>query len=293
MSTTLVLSGGGSLGAVQVGMLAGLAEAGVEFDAVIGTSVGAINAAWVAADPGPESMERLAGVWRGLRRTDVFPTGPWQAMRAAAGRSRGLVSQHGLRSLLEEHLRFERIEDAPTPLHVVAVDAGTGRSTLLSSGSAVDAVLASAAIPGVLAPVSIDGRWFLDGGVADNCSIGHAVGLGADSVWVLPAGYPCAAPALPTSAIGMALHGLTLLIHQRLAPDVERFRHDVDLRVVPSLCPLSVSPADFSRAHELIESARASTRTWLDRGCPFDAATSMLPHPHAEEPRARDLALPG
>jgi NTE family protein len=271
-------------------MLAGLVEAGIEFDTVIGTSVGAINAAWIAADPGPEGIERLAAVWRGLRRADVFPSSPWQALRAATGRSRGLVSQRGLRSLLDEHVRFERIEDAPKSLHVVAVDARTGQSTLFSSGPAVDAVLASAAIPGVLAPVSIDGRWFVDGGVADNCAIAHAVGLGADSVWVLPAGYPCAAPALPASAIGMALHGLTLLIHQRLAPDVERFGGQVGLHVVPSLCPLSVSPADFSRADELIESARASTRTWLERGCPPDVATAMLPHPHAVGPVARHLA---
>ncbi|GLZ48900.1 hypothetical patatin-like protein [Actinomycetospora sp. NBRC 106375] len=281
MSTVLVLSGGGSLGAVQVGMLAGLAEAGVAFDVVIGTSVGAINAAWIAGDPGLAGVERLAGVWRGLRRADIFPSSPWWGLLAASGRRSGLVSQHRLRSLLDEHVRFERIEDATTPLHVVAVDAQSGQSTLLSTGSAVDAVLASAAIPGVFAPVAIGDRWFIDGGVVDNCSISHAVGLGADTVWVLPAGYPCAVPALPTTATGMALHGLTLLVHQRLAPDLERYRDQVDLRVVPSLCPLSVSPADFSRADELIDSARTSTRTWLARGCPPEVATAMLPHPHA------------
>ena len=284
VTTALVLSGGGSLGAVQVGMLTALVDAGVGVDLVVGTSVGAVNAGWVAADHGPAGIARLADVWRGLRRETVFPSSAWHGLLAATGRRRGLVPDSGLRSLLVEHLRFERLEDAPTPLHVVAVDVLSGRDVLLSTGSAVEAILASAAVPGVLPPVALGERWFVDGGVVDNCPIGHAVDLGADTVWVLPAGYPCAAASPPTSPVGMALHALTLLVHHRLAADVTRYAPQVELYVAPSLCPLAVSPADFSHADELMASARASTAGWLERGCPTETATLPLPHPHRPAP---------
>jgi NTE family protein len=87
-------------------------------------------------------------------------------------------------------------------------------------------------------------------------------------VWVLPTGYACALTSPPRSAIGIALQALTLLVNHRLAVDVERYRDVVEMKVVPSLCPLEVSPGDFSRARELIDAAFASTRDWLAAGCP-------------------------
>ena len=282
-TTALVLSGGGSLGAVQVGMLGALAEAGVAFDMVIGTSVGAINAAWVASS-GLGDLEGLADVWRGMQRADVFPASPWRAAMAAAGRRRSLVSDTGLRSVLERHVRFARLEDAPIPLHVVAVDALTGESRVFSRGPAIEAVLASAAIPGLLPPVRIGAHWYVDGGVVDNCPIGHGVALGADRLWVLPAGYPCAPPDLPSGAVAMALQGVALLVQHGLALDVERYRGDVDLRVVPPPCPLSVSPSDFSRGSELIAAGRRSAHQWLDASCPDVRAALSVPHPHPPAP---------
>lgn len=285
MTTALVLSGGGSLGAVQVGMLRALVEAGVGFDMVVGTSVGAVNAAYIADDPSTDGVEGLSRLWCGLRRGDVFPTGPWHGMLAASGYRRSLVADRGLRALLTRHLRFEQLEDAPLPVHVVATDALTGVSTAFSTGSAVDAILASTAIPGVLPPVRLGSRWFVDGAVADNCPIRHAVELGADTLWVLPAGYPCAATELPSTAVGVALQGLTLLVQHGLALDVERYHADIEVHVAPPLCPLTVSPADFSHAAELIARAHASTASWLSASCPRDRATLTLPHRHATTAR--------
>jgi NTE family protein len=73
MKTALVLAGGGSLGAVQVGMLQALVEADVVFDLVIGASVGAINGAYFAARPNAKGVSELADFWRSLRKSDVFP----------------------------------------------------------------------------------------------------------------------------------------------------------------------------------------------------------------------------
>lgn len=283
MTSAFVLSGGGNVGAVHVGMLLALEEAGVRPDLVVGTSVGAVNGAWLAS--GLPSSE-LAKVWESLRRSDVFPFNPFVGLAGFAGRANHVVSQHRLRRLLERHVTIERLEDAPIPLGVVATDVLTGGATLLKSGPAVDAVLASAAIPAIFAPVKLGGRWLMDGGVIDNAPISHAVSLGADRIWVLAAGYSCALDRPPQSALGMGLHAATLSIHARLALDVERYAATHDLRVIPPLCPLSVAPTDFSQSRRLIERAQRHTRAWLDAGVAkhptsaSDAAANLAIHTH-------------
>lgn len=282
MTTAFVLSGGANLGAAQAGMLTALDEAGVIPDLVVGSSVGAVNGAWVA---GQEDLGALGDVWRSLRRGDVFPTRPVGGLLGFLGASDHLVSDRGLRRLLEAHLRFGCLEDAMVPLHVVATDIMTGQDVLLSSGDAVAAILASAAIPGVLPPVRIDGRTLIDGGVVNNAPISHAVDLGADTVWVLATGYSCALDHAPRGALGVALQAASLMIHQRLLLDVRHYAGAVDLRVVPPLCPISVAPTDFSQADDLIRRAHDHTRAWLEHG---DIGTSVralaaheLGHGHA------------
>lgn len=283
----VVLSGGASLGAVQVGMLRALLEAGVTIDLLVGTSVGAVNAAWVAGHPTVAGVAELAEVWSGLRRSDVFPLNPVHSLLAVAGHRSSVVSDSALRALLGHYLTYRRLEHAALPLHVVAVDVQSGDDVLLSSGPVVDAVLASAAIPGVLPCVRVGEQWLMDGGVVNNTPVSHAVALGATTVWVLPAGYPCALAAPPATALAMALHGLTTLVEHGLALDVARYRDRVDLKVVPPLCPLAVSPADFTHTVELLRRGYASTAGWLAAGCP-DTSAVLAPHHHA--PGAADQA---
>src|SRR5919108_3521580 len=132
MGAAFVLSGGASLGAVQAGMLQALLEWGACPDVVVGTSVGAINGAWIAGHPAAAGADGLAAVWRSLRRADVFPSSPVRALTAVAGRSRAAVSPEGLRRLLSAHIPFQRLEDAPVPLHVVVADVLTGEDVLVS-----------------------------------------------------------------------------------------------------------------------------------------------------------------
>ena len=263
MTTAFVLSGGASLGAAHVGMLQALQEHDVVPDLLVGTSVGAVNAAWAAERGDASGLEALADVWRGLRRSTIFPMRPITGLLGFLGRGDHLVPDTGLRSLLEQHLPFERLEQSALPVHVVATDVLSGEDVLLSSGSAVEAILASAAIPGIFPAVRIGGREYVDGGVVNNTPISHAVALGADTIWVLSTGYACALTEPPQGALGLAIHALTLTLNHRLAVDVATYRSDADLRVVPTLCPLKVLPADFSQADQLIDRARASTRVWL------------------------------
>lgn len=265
MTTAFVLSGGASLGAVQVGMLQALSEHDVCPDLVIGTSAGAMNAAWIAGHPNLGGLEELAAIWTALRTRDVFPLRPGPGVRALLmGRSSALISSDPLRRLITRHLTFERIEDAPVPLRVVATDVLNGGEVLLDRGDAVSAIAASCALPGIFPPVELEGRVLMDGGIANNTPISHAVALGADTVYVLPTGHGCALDAAPRHPLSMVLHAVTLMIQQRLAQDVDRYRGSIDLRVAPPLCPLQVSPADFSHARELISRAYESTQRWLE-----------------------------
>ena len=267
MTTAFVLSGGGSLGAVQVGMLAALGARGVRPDVLVGTSAGAVNALWVSGHGmSPASLDRLAALWISLRRSDVFPTAPSRALLALAGRSPALFRDAGLRRLLERHQVPDRLEDAAIPVHVVATDLLCGEEVLLSTGDAVAAVLASCAIPGILPPVEHDGRVLVDGGVAHHAALSRAVDLGATEVYVLPAGYPCALPRAPRSALGVAVQALTLLIEQRLIGEIARYAGQVDVHVLPPLCPLTVSAVDFRKAGRLIARSRAAAGAWLDAG---------------------------
>ena len=273
-TTAFVLSGGGSLGAVQVGMLHALQERGVTPDLLIGASAGALNAAFVAGRGfTPDTIADLERLWRGLRRHDVFPLAPRRHLFALAGLESSICPPHRLEKLVRDNLPFERLEDTAIPLHVVATDVLSGTDALLSTGDAVAAVMASAAIPAVFPSIEIQGRPLFDGGVANKTPISHAVAAGADRIVVLPTGYACDLQQQPTTAAGNAVHALTLLTEQRLIFDVAAYHDVVELVVLPPLCPLRVSPLDFRHTPELITRARASAGRWLDSG------DVSLPHP--------------
>lgn len=292
MTRAFVLSGGASLGAVQVGMLHALFERGIAPDLIVGTSAGAINGAFIASrDPSARTAAELAGIWHGLRRGEVFPTRPLTGLLGFLGRSDHLVPGGALRRVLQRNVQTEYLEDMRTPLHVVATDVVSGSEVRLSEGSTVDAVMASAAIPGVFAPVEIAGCKLIDGGVSDNTPISHAVALGAQEIYVLPTGYACALPRAPRGALAMLLHAMSLLVQQRLHLEVELYAAHARLVVMPPPCPLQVQPIDFSRARELIEQALSGSREFLASlevsGMARDAiAPSELLVPHRHD-RAR------
>lgn len=281
MTTAFVLSGGGSLGAVQAGMLGALAEAGVRPDLIVGTSVGAINGAWIASRPGVAGAHALGELWRSVQRHDVFPIRPLTGLRGFLGRADHLVPADPLRRLVAANVDFGRVEDAPIRFVAVAADARTGDEVRITTGDTVDAILASAAIPAVLPPVTIAGRALVDGGVADLAPIAASAELGATTIWVLPTGFPCACPHPPHGALAMAVHAATLTMQHRLAADAATFAHRFDLRVVPPPCPLAVSPFDFRHTPELLDSALTVARRWLATGdrC-ADAIARLSPHHH-------------
>lgn len=279
--TAFVLAGGGSLGAVQVGMLQALEQAGIRPQLVVGASVGAINAAYYAAAPDAAGIARLQRIWLGLRSADVFPFSLLGTALCLAGRRDHLAFPHRLRTLIDAQLPYRRLQDAPLPCHVVATDALDGTEVVLSQGDAAQALLASAAIPAVFPAVTVDGRALIDGGIASNTPIAAAFALGASRVIVLPTGLPCALRAPPRGAIAIALHALNLLAMRQLLADVDRFADRCELVVVPPLCPLATNTYDFSKTAELIQRAETDTRRWLQGDWQTrDPRWPLLPHRH-------------
>lgn len=280
--TAFVFAGGGSLGAVEVGMLKALVAADIRADLVTGASAGAINAAYFAALPEVSGVAALERIWRGLHTANVFPVSPWRSLLSLAGRAPSLVDPTALREVLEAHLPYRRLEETMIVCHLVATDVREGTEVGLAAGPAVDALMASAAIPGVFPPVTIDGRLLIDGGVAANTPIASAVSLGATRIIVLPTGFSCALTDATLHPLALAVHALNLMIARQLRSDVEHFRDRCRIVVVPPLCPVEVTPYDFSAAGELIDRAYVSTRAWLAGGglAVEDVPHELVPHTH-------------
>jgi NTE family protein len=188
MTTAFVLGGGGVLGAAEVGMLQALLEAGEHPDLVLGTSVGALNGAMVAAHPDLGVVERLTELWRTASSGDVYPDGVLRQVGRAVRTGTHLHSSEPLRRRLETELGDLTFADLPVPFQCCAASIERAAEHWFTSGRVVDAVLASAAVPGLLPPARVGGEHYLDGGIVNSIPVGRAARLGADRIFVLQVG---------------------------------------------------------------------------------------------------------
>jgi NTE family protein len=264
--TAFVLGGGGNLGAVQVGMLRAVLERGVAPDLLVGCSVGALNAAMIAAEPSPEGGRRLEEVWTTMRGEELLPSGHLSALWLLARKGRAMHENDALRRLVEQWLPFERFEDAAVPLHVVATSLRTCREHWFSTGPVVKAILASAALPAVFPPVDIDGEQFIDGGVVDNVPISRAVALGARRVYVFHVGNFDRARPEAKRPLDVLLQAFSIARSHRFLSEMASPPADVELVTLPAIDPGGLRRNDFARSAQLIERAYATTAAFLDGG---------------------------
>jgi NTE family protein len=279
--TAFVFAGGGSYGAIQVGMMHSLAARGISADMVVGSSVGALNGAYYAGDPTLKGVLQLETIWRGLTRHDVFPV-TWRTLLGFLRRRDFLIPHDGIQKLIDDHLPYRNLQDAELPVHIVATDIVTGDSVVLSEGSAAQAIIASTAIPGAFAPVPYKNFYLADGAISSNTPVKIAIAKGATRLIILPTGYACSTGTPPTGAVANALHALTLLIARQLVSELEDIGPEIEYYVVPPLCPLVGSPYDFTRTSDHIERAIASTDAWLAQGGlqKVGIPEQMRPHAH-------------
>ncbi len=229
-----VLGGGGMLGASEVGMLQALAEAGVVPDLVVGSSVGAINGAAVAGDPGLGTADRLAEMWSELGRGGVFASGVLGQLKNLARTRISLHDNLGLRALLEVQAAGACIEDLPVPFQCVAASVERAQAHWFADGPLVDAVLASCAVPGLLPPVRIGHEHFVDGGLVHSIPVGRAVELGATQVFVLHVGRierPLTVPRWPWE---VGLVSFEIARRHRFTEEMAGLPPSVEVHVLPT-----------------------------------------------------------
>jgi NTE family protein len=264
-----VLGGGGLLGAGEAGMLRALLEAGITPDLIVGTSVGALNGAFVAADPSVETTVRLAELWRGLSAAGGVFSGSFADRVGTAVRSRTHLHGRGpLRQLLADSLPVERIEDLAVPFQCVAASIERAAEHWFTTGLLSDAVMASAAVPGLLAPVRIGDEHFLDGGLVNSIPVSRAVELGARTVYVLQVGRVEQPLVPPTRPWEVALVAFEIARRHRFATDMASLPAHVVAHVLPTgdETPQGMAQLRYRDSRKLgqrVERAHAATAAYL------------------------------
>lgn len=274
-----VLSGGAARGAVQVGMLQTLFEAGITPYGLVGTSVGALNAAFLAWEPTLDRVHDLAERWQQLRTRDIFPGGTWSRLAHLAQGHPYLFSSTALRSLIAEWVPERRLEDLPTRLRITTTPLAGSSATYHDRGDLAPLLLASTAVPGVFAPVDLqadDGRLIphVDGGVADLVPIAGALDLAPTRVFVLDATVPARLPSgrspieVLVASLGVAMRARPLA---DLGPSIEVHHvHTVDL---------GTRMTDFTRTSDHLRLGRRAAAEMLDRMTPHTLpAPAASPH---------------
>jgi NTE family protein len=265
-----VLGGGGVLGAHEVGMLRALADAGIRPDLVLGTSVGALNGVFVAAHRDPAAaVPELARVWRDGAAAEAFGGSLFGRVRTLARSGTHLHSNEALRRLLEE-LPVQRIEDLTLPFQCVAASIERAAAHWFSSGPLVPAVLASAAVPGLLPPVRVGDEHFLDGGLVHSIPIGRALELGAQVVYVLHVGHIERPLQVPTRPWEVGLVAFEIARRHRFAEDMAAVPAEATVHVLPAGSDAQpgvdlsqLRYRDTSRVDEHIERAYEASAAYL------------------------------
>jgi len=268
-------------------MLAELVDRGIRADRVFGASVGAINGAAYAGNPTAEGVERMARIWRELKGTDIFPRsvldGPWAFLQKRPA----VHSSGGLRSIIEAGIDFENLQDSTVPFEVVTTSLTDGRERWLAHGNAVEAVLASSAIPSIFPPVVIDGDVLVDGGVINNVPISRAMAAGCTRIYVLLCGPLFYHPRPPKRPAEAALTAFFVAIHARFVRELAMLPPGVEVVVFSGGGEPSAQYRDFSATGELMEEGRIEVGEVLDR---YAGTSQELcpPRPAATPPSAAE-----
>jgi predicted acylesterase/phospholipase RssA len=279
-SPVFVLSGGGNLGALQVGMMYALVESGLRPGMIVGTSVGAINGAFLASRTDLPGITEIARLWLSLRRKDVLGVDLGTLVGGLRRSPRHLFDSSPVRRILESFVGFRCLEDSPIPLAVVATDLESGEAVILGSGDATTALLASSAIPGIFPPVEMDGRLLVDGAAVADVPLRQALSLGARDLYVLPTspaqvvswvkplgGEECRIVDRPGPACTEGGDGNDGNDADDTNPDgTDPDRSDLPLaRIVPPPV-VHVPLANLGQSPSMLRLGYERARTWLDEG---------------------------
>ena len=267
--TGFVLGGGGVLGSAEVGMLRALLERGIRPDLIVGSSVGALNGAFLADDPSLARVEEMVEVWTGLTNRGVFGSSILGQLGTLVRHGTYLQSNDGLRQLLDEGLGVGvKFDDLAVRFECIAACIERAAPHWFSSGLVTNAVLASCAVPGLLPAVEIENEHFFDGGLVRSVPIGRAIELGAKRIFVLHVGRLEQRLEPPRRPWQVALVAFEIARRHHFEEELAALPDGIDLHVLPSgsNAPSSVSVRYRSMAgvRDRIDAAFQATARYLD-----------------------------
>lgn len=267
-STAFVLGGGGILGSAEVGMLRALLERGFTPDLVVGSSVGALNGLAIAARPDLDAVDRLTRTWTTLQSRDVFSSSVIGQLGNVLRHGTYLHDNWGLKHLISESAPGASIEDLQVRYQCVAACIEDASATWFDSGPVLDAVLASCAVPGLLPPVSIGAKHYVDGGLVASVPVGRAVELGATRVFVLHVGRIEKPLTLPSRPWEVALVAFEIARRHQFSADMQRVPAGVEVHVLPAGTAAETVSVRYRRTAsvaERIDVAHRASSAFLDR----------------------------
>lgn len=274
MTTAFVLGGGGVLGAVEVGMLRALFERGITPDLVLGTSVGALNGALVARDPSLAVIDRLTEMW--LTTTtgkEVYGDRPLRTVRRAVATGTHIYSASPIRRRLAEELGDLTFEDLPVRFQVCAASIERAAEHWFHTGPLVDAIVASAAVPGLLPPAKVGDEHFLDGGIVNSIPVDRAVKLGADLIYVLQVGRIDRPLSVPKRPWEVARVSFEIARRHRFAREMSELPAGVEAHVLPARGTSArddslLAHRDFAGVQRRIDATYEASLEYLDESLP-------------------------
>jgi NTE family protein len=271
VTTAFVLGGGGVLGAVEVGMLRALLERGIVPDLVLGTSIGALNGAMVARDPSLTVIEKLTELWKGAGSSghEVYGDSALRTVRRAVSTGTHLWSSKPLHQALVDEFGDLTFEELPVRFQVCAASIERAAEHWFDSGPVVDAVVASAAVPGLLPPAKVGGEHYLDGGIVNSIPLGRAVQLGATRVFVLQVGRVDRPLTVPKRPWEVARVSFEIARRHRFIRELGELPASVEAHVLPARGTSGrddslLGTRDFSGVQQRTDETYAASVAYLD-----------------------------
>lgn len=252
--TALVLCGGGSRGALEVGFYRALSEVGITIDLITGASVGALNGAFITAGV---RAEELAALWREITFRKLFRL----RFRSLIGphRSDSLYDNDRLRRFLERHLPVKTFAELKRPLTILATDLESGESLHLNHGDLIEAILASTAIPGLLPPVRQGERRLIDGGITNNLPLDVAVKMGATTTLAIRCRCEQTRRQPIKGIVNILLRTFDITDAAKYRQDVRQHAPHCEMLMVQPCFDFEVGLLDFNHSHTLMKMAYEAT----------------------------------
>ncbi len=280
----IVMSGAANYGAMQAGALEIIVGQGIEPEMLVGTSAGALNAIFMAADPSLERTLALQEMWLAAGPNQVGVPKPFIALRRIVQQKDGLIDSKALANFLEARLpdgieTFDQlVQMKGIKAYVTAIDVDSGSMRVFGDDPLdrlMDGAMSSSAVPPYFPPWKVEKKRYLDGGVYAKLPLCVAIERGATQIIALDVRYPMGRAESAHGVLGVSGYSLSLMIQAQAAFEIAWSRlTGVPIRVIDLEAPKEVPFWDYTRADFLIQRGREAATTSLEK-TPLRIASSL------------------